>query len=256
MVLVVNKSVCEEIKDCLLKSHYLRRLGYPGNYKYIYEEPDGMRHGSSDSKKETSKDNFAAFIDDFIKGGYKSDKIATVLEKTPVILRMCGISDNPITISPNVLKKILLDEEQVYHGHKIGKEVLKDLPNQLKDPVYVLKGNEGKKIIVTEYFVDDKPVIAVLELDRKQGHINVNSIRTLYDKKKEVFGQWISNKDTILHENKEKSRVLLQSIGLQSTKETSTPDNSTIPPSTDSVKRNIKKSIYEQTKELLKAIGA
>ena len=183
--------------------------------------------------------DFSDFVDDFVKGGYKSDKIATVLNETPKILKGCGIPDNPITVTSTILKKILQDENNTYHGHNIAKTVLKDLPNQLKNPVYVLKGKYGNKVIVTEHYVENRPVIAVLEIDRKQGRINVNSIRTVYDKKNDIFSQWISDKNNIDYENKEKSRALLQSIGLQSTEEATTPDNPNIPQTSE--KSNEKK---------------
>ena len=185
------------------------------------------KQGNLNGKAQNA--DFSDFVDDFIKGGYKSDKIATLLNETPKILKDCGIPDNPITVTSTILKKILQDENNIYHGHNIAETVLKDLPNQLKNPVYVLKGKYGNKVIVTEHYVENRPVIAVLEIDRKQGRINVNSIRTVYDKKNDVFSQWISDKNNIDYENKEKSRALLQSIGLQSTEEATTPDNSNIP---------------------------
>lgn len=201
---------------------------------YISELNDKHEKGKIHSKQgnlngKAQNADFSDFVDDFIKGGYKSDKIATLLNETPKILKDCGIPDNPITVTSTILKKILQDENNIYHGHNIAETVLKDLPNQLKNPVYVLKGKYGNKVIVTEHYVENRPVIAVLEIDRKQGRINVNSIRTVYDKKNDVFSQWISDKNNIDYENKEKSRALLQSIGLQSTEEATTPDNSNIP---------------------------
>ena len=44
-MIVIKKSLYEEFKQ-FLKSQYIRRLGYPGHYKYIYYEPDGVIHGN------------------------------------------------------------------------------------------------------------------------------------------------------------------------------------------------------------------
>lgn len=184
-------------------------------------------------KKQDKNKHFSSFVDEFIKKGYKSDKIATVMKETPKILKDCGVPDNPITITPTTIKKILNDENNVYHGHNIAVEVLKDLPNQLKNPVYVLKGKNGNKIVVTEHYVENRPIIAVIEINRRQGHINVNSVRTVYDKKNDVFAQWISDKSNIDYENKEKSQALLQSIGLQSTKEAASLGNVSIIPQSE-----------------------
>ena len=172
---------------------------------------------------QNAKKNFVDFIDKFITNGYKSDKVVNLLDTTPSILQEHGIPNNPISITPSVLKKILENDLNVYHGHNISIDILKDLPNQLENPVYILKGKDGKKIIVTEYYVENRPIITILEIDRKEGRTNVNSVRSLYDKQNDVFMEWIKDDSIVEYENKEKSKVLLQSIGNQYTKEVTTP---------------------------------
>lgn len=185
-------------------------------------------NGGNDENESSNKvkKDFADFIDNFIANGYKSDKIVNVLDSTPTILQEHGIPDNPISITPNILEKVLTDESYIYHGHNLAVDVIKDLPNQLENPVYIIKGKDNKKIIVTEHYVENRPIIAVLEIDRNQGRIKVNSVRSVYDKRNDVFSEWINNPDMVEYENTEKSKVLLQSIGNQYAKEVTTPYSS------------------------------
>lgn len=178
---------------------------------------------------QNAKKLFADFVDSFIASGYKSDKTVNLLNSTPSILVEHGIPDNPISITPKILEKILTDESNIYHGHNIAADIVKDLPNQLENPVYILKGKDNKKIIVTEHFVEDRPIISILEINRAQGRTTVNSVRSLYDKKKDIFLEWIKNPENVEYENQEKSKVLLQSIGNQYSEEATTPytDNNT-----------------------------
>lgn len=193
-----------------------------------------LRQKESEAEKHANRSNamkgnqnakklFSEFVDNFIASGYKSDKVVNLLNSTPAILKENGIPDNPISIAPSVMKKILQDDSNIYHGHSIAPEILKDLPNQLENPVYILKGKNGRKIIVTEHYVEDRPVICVWEIDRKEGRINVNSVRSLYDKHNDVFMDWKKNPENVEYENQEKSKVLLQSIGTQYAKEATTP---------------------------------
>lgn len=100
--------------------------------------------------------------------------------------------------------------------------------------------NFNEKIIVTEHHIEDRPVIAILEIDRNQGRIKVNSVRSLYDKKNEIFNEWINNPDFVEYENTEKSKVLLQSIDNQYVKEVTTPYSSDDTTNSDNVNGDIK----------------
>ena len=201
------------------------------------KQPAGKEGATKESGNEYiySKKKFSDFIDNFVANGYKSDKSVNLLDSTPSILKEHGFPDNPISITPNIMKKILVDESKAYHGHNLPVEILKDLPNQLEEPVYILKGKDSKKVIVTEHNIENNPVIAILELDRNEGRITVNSVRSLYDKNNKVFAEWINNPNIVEYEDKEKSKALLQSIGLQSPKEVTTPNNENISESNSDV---------------------
>lgn len=201
------------------------------------KQPAGKEGVTKESGNEYiySKKKFSDFIDNFVANGYKSDKSVNLLDSTPSILKEHGFPDNPISITPNIMKKILVDESKAYHGHNLPVEILKDLPNQLEEPVYILKGKDNKKVIVTEHNIENNPVIAILELNRNEGRIIVNSVRSLYDKNSNVFAEWINNPNIVEYEDKEKSKALLQSIGLQSPKEVTTPDNENISESNSDV---------------------
>ncbi|MGI5173132.1 hypothetical protein H0R92_05975 [Treponema sp. OMZ 840] len=110
----------------------------------------------------------------------KSHESITVCKKTPAILRAVGFADKPITITGASLTHIT-------NKHKaITQELLNTLPEQLLDPVAVFKSQKEDKpnsrLIFTEHFVRGKPVVVAIEMNHKDKHIQMNSIRSVYER--------------------------------------------------------------------------
>ena len=272
MVLVVNKSVCEEIKDCLLKSHYLRRLGYPGNYKYIYEEPDGMRHGSSD--ENISKDGRFEFTEELKQKAFNA--INNPLEKINYVdytrenynklfpRGLCKTPIGTIKLSPNQFERLETKDE----GERI--HFLGALQQCLQRPDVIIGKTDNKgrySKLYLKAFLDNEGKKAYLAVVPKIDGIDIvvsNSPKDTSSVVKEIkkagICYYIRPALTSSANSVGGSRMENSYIGLTSNNsrnEVVRPsDNSTIPPSTDSVKRTIKKSVYDQTREILKAIGA
>lgn len=195
------------------KNDKIEAPGKSDNHK-MYHMGNGGNGGD-----EPPKDDFSNSLDEFVKNGMKGGKPFTVLKDTPSILRKYGFQDKQITIDPKNVRKILSnDTENVRNAHNLPLEILKDLPNQLKNPLAIMNGNGGNKLILTEHIVEGNPVIVAIELDRQgSGNTTVNSVRSVYGKEKEKIAEWL-NDDSITIYIDEKRREPLVFRGLQSSK--------------------------------------
>ena len=123
---------------------------------------------------------YRADIARYFAGQMKDNETLTVCEKSPAILRAIGFDDKPITITGATLNHII-------DKHKdITEDVLKTLPEQMLDPIAVFKSQKKDKpdsrLIFTEHFVNEKPVVIAVEMKHKDKHIEVNSIRSVYER--------------------------------------------------------------------------
>ena len=178
--------------------------------------PEAEKLLEQDKERTTDeKVTFASNLENFVKNGMKGSTPLVLLSQTPKILKKYNIPDNPITLEPSIIKKILSSDENIRHAHNIPIEYLKDLPKQLENPLAIMKGKDDKKIILTEYSINDNPIITIIEIDKSTGKYNkVNSIRSVYDKEKNKLAEWLNNPDITEYTDKKRTMVLA-SIGLQ-----------------------------------------
>ena len=143
---------------------------------------------------------FRTDIDRYFTGAMRSNEVLTVTKRTPAILRAVGAPDLPITINQSILKKV-----QEKHP-EITAAIIKTLPEQLTDPLAVFKSDNPKtpnnKVIFTEHIINGKPVIAAIEFNAERNGIQVNSVRSVYDKNltakntTDILNEWV-NKNLI-----------------------------------------------------------
>jgi len=149
--------------------------------------------------KETAE-VFRTDIDRYFTGAMKSNEVLTVTKRTPAILRAVGAPDLPITINQSILKKV-----QEKHP-EITAAIIKTLPEKLTDPLAVFKSDNPKtpnnKVVFTEHIINGKPVIAAIEFNAERNGIQVNSVRSVYDKNltakntTDILNKWV-NKNLI-----------------------------------------------------------
>lgn len=181
------------------------------------ERREQLKRANEEDKAKVR--SFADSLDEFVRNGMSGGNPFTVLKDTPAILQKYGCEDKVITIDPRTVRKILSDDAgKVRNAHAIPLECLKDLPNQLRNPLAIMRGKSGKMVILTEFKVNDEPVIAAIELNRVTGNnSSVNSVRSVYGKNKDRISEWL-NDDSITVYIDENRREQLASRGLQSTK--------------------------------------
>ena len=137
----------------------------------------------ADAKRQAVK--FVDSVQKSIKGETSSSDILVVNEKTPRILQKYGAENRPLTMSQSVMRKIAYPEGYMGGKHNLGFVALAKLPEQLADPMAVLKSASQKNslVIITELVdTENRPVIVPIHLD-KSGRIGLtNEVPSMYSK--------------------------------------------------------------------------
>jgi hypothetical protein len=235
-MLVAKKSVIAEI-NAFLKSLYLNRTGYPGHYRYRYYEPDGVSHGGSVGA-EPSKKKEKIFGKE-IKGVKGKAAIEKVLENKNGYVEGAFYKDEIGNIDI-VYGKVINAERHTGYGlaHIVDKhpEMTPEIMEEIIKNGKVSKTHNGYNIEYKEYILGinkgfkDEKTREYLTTD--------NWIVTSFEKDKRGKG-----KGTI---------ASAASFTPETTGSSNLSSSSTISP----VPESVKKSLLEQTKEILKAIGA
>lgn len=67
--------------------------------------------------------------------------------KTTNALSIAGADKNlDIIINPKTLDKCTGSPETIYHGHSLKREILEQLPSQLRNPVMIFKNTDRKSL--------------------------------------------------------------------------------------------------------------
>ena len=137
----------------------------------------------AEAKRQAEK--FVGSVQKSIKGETSSSDILIVNEKTPRILQKYGAENRALTMSQSVMRKIAYPEGYMGGKHNLGFVALAKLPEQLADPMAVLKSASQKNslVIITELVdTENRPVIVPIHLD-KSGRIGLtNEVPSMYSK--------------------------------------------------------------------------
>ena len=182
-------------------------------------------YANKEEQKEVLNTNasFSKQIDDVLSG-IDTESTHLRVMGVPFILREVGASNSDVYIVASHLKSILSKDTSNPHNHGLDVDVLKQLPELLADPVFVMDSltRDDSIIVVTNATRNNaEPIIAAVRFNGKAFDntieiTNANVITSVYGKEK--FNNFIRNNvdnGTILYWNKEKSQDLLKIPGLQ-----------------------------------------
>lgn len=136
-----------------------------------------------------------------------------IMGRTPEILTLYGAPDLPLHMTQATVRKIAYPEG--YHGgkHNLGIQAVKDLPDQLVDPIAILinKSHPNNSVVVISEWndVDGNRVIVPIQFNR-QGAITVqNQITSAFGR--EDMSQYLGkdNENVIYTKNNEDIQSLL-----------------------------------------------
>ena len=163
------------------------------------------------SLNESVNSDFAKAVDKIASG----EAVAKYINvgTTPSVLKMLGLPDVRVTISGQVLNKVMLGK------HNVTQETLKQLPNQINNPVAVMKSStqENGYVVLTELVEredgKDKPVIAALHLKKTNQGLELISIASVYGRSNAQIQRGLER--DLLYWNKAKGSQFLAAFGLR-----------------------------------------
>ncbi len=150
--------------------------------KYFAEEQQTETGGVYD--KETVE-NYRNQIDGTFDGSLPINRLIE-LGNTPDVLQQYGADNLPLRMTQQAARKIAYPEGYMGGKHNLGIPALKQLQQQLNDPIAVLKSKtqENSLVVLTEWNdTSGNPVIAAVHLN-KQGIVDdVNTLASAYGKR-------------------------------------------------------------------------
>lgn len=178
---------------------------------------------------ENEKEN-EQFKSDLIKwqnGEYPATEVIKVCS-TPYVMQACGIEAHDIVIKNNTIRKITSDDIKKFpHAHNMSIGELYQIPNAIRNPVMILKGNRPNSIIFVSdiYDSNNNRIIIPCTLNFDLKHYTAQRIMSIYGK--ENFKKYIKKeieKKSLIAYNKKIVNEMTQSIGLYLPKEESLID--------------------------------
>lgn len=159
------------------------------------------------AETQASQDaRYQAQVDGVFDGSMPEKSIITV-GNTPDILLQYGAKNRQMTMKQDTARKIAYPDGYMGGKHNLGIDALKELPQQLRDPMAILKSKtqNDSLVVLTEWNdTHGDPVIVAVHLN-KRGDITVeNRIASAYGKKnfEALLGE---NGENILYTKNNKS---------------------------------------------------
>lgn len=208
-------------------------------------------------------ENFSKTLDEFLNGKLPKNEVLTV-GSTPNILHIIDAKSNTLTVNQSVIENCLNDESIIKDGHTSGHNIpldtLKQLPENIRNPVLVCKGSRENSIIaITELKnKDDKNIFVPIVIDVNGAKGTINKILSAYGKDNlDNYLRKSLENGSIIAYNKEKASEL-SSITRANSLQTSTItcfDNS-IAYSDKNVNTILPENSRENTENLLPILNA
>ena len=133
--------------------------------------------------------------------------------RTPDVLRKLGAPDLPMTMTARNLEKVLSDKQD----HQLPKDLVKQLPKALAEPVMVFESatEANSFVVLTELTHEGRSVMVAVHLDTERQNIRVNDIASAYKRGNEGWYIRQIEDGRLLYQDKKKSLAWARTKGLQ-----------------------------------------
>nr|DAE98820.1 MAG TPA: Type I restriction enzyme Methylase [Caudoviricetes sp.] len=190
------------------------KLSYPARFSGKQETPTIF---TAEDRLKADKKAWKGTLRKAWKGDMPDTTMLPVMQ-TPLVLKLVGAPDYPIVMRQSKLMKIKKDHPEV------TKAILNELPSYLADPMIIFKSStvSGRLVVGTE--LEDASganIIVPIELNSKDGRMDVNVITSVYGKGTQQSGTniaWFVNNiqaGNAVYINKKQAADFYQSAGLQ-----------------------------------------
>ena len=163
--------------------------------------------------------SFSQEIDAWVDGGYSYNHPPIHVMQTPLSLQLVGVKPLPVYVDPSKLRKTILTDHP-----EITPEILKQLPEALRDPMMIFRSKTRPDRIVVALSLKDAQGVEILvpfALDKPKVWEQANIITAIYGKDdhhgRPRYSWYKDNiKDGfLLYANREKAAQFLLSAGVQ-----------------------------------------
>lgn len=136
------------------------------------------------------------------------------MKMPPVLLALDGVRDGlnvqdlPLELDRFTLRKMTgqVDGKKDV-SHQLTLEQIKQLPNELANPLVILQSDDGRNLTIVTAMQDPagNPVISAIHLNKQKGKYVINELATTFGR--ERFMTWLEKrKDKVIYSNSEKSK--------------------------------------------------
>lgn len=165
--------------------------------KGLYKQIEDLIEKARTPQEKIDKINFANAYGDMLEGKLNPHKEVTILSNTPQIWQNVGVPNQAITTSQKVLKK-MGNLSNVYNkNHNLSDETLKNLPELLYNPKYILKSDTqpGRYVgVLDDFDSQGRQILGILSPNGK-----VNFVPSAYGR---------NNFDSFLNNQAQKGNLL------------------------------------------------
>ena len=190
------------------------KLSYPARFSGKQETPTIF---TAEDRLKADKKAWKRTLRKAWKGDMPDTTMLPVMQ-TPLVLKLVGAPDYPMVMRQSKLMKIKKDHPEV------TKAILNELPSYLADPMIIFKSStvSGRLVVGTELKdASGANIIVPIELNSKDGRMDVNVITSVYGKGTQQSGTniaWFVNNiqaGNAVYINKKQAADFYQSAGLQ-----------------------------------------
>lgn len=190
------------------------KLSYPARFSGKQETPTIF---TAEDRLKADKKAWKGTLRKAWKGDMPDTTMLPVMQ-TPLVLKLVGAPDYPMVMRQSKLMKIKKDHPEV------TKAILNELPSYLADPIIIFKSStvSGRLVVGTELKdASGANIIVPIELNSKDGRMDVNVITSVYGKGTQQSGTniaWFVNNiqaGNAVYINKKQAADFYQSAGLQ-----------------------------------------
>ena len=184
----------------------------------MVDEKDILRMADAIRQNRIEDQIFAINLDRFLDNGARSSEYIYVCKTSNALAISGADKELDVVIAPRTIAKCMADPEIRYHGHGLTRDILQRIPEELRNPVMIFKGNKDSSLVVITRLKDNKSrgVMVAISLNEMGKRNEVNRISSVYGK--DNINNYIRNQmeyGNLIAVNKKEAKIMLQSAGLQ-----------------------------------------
>lgn len=184
----------------------------------MVDEKDILRMADAIRQNRIEDQIFAINLDRFLDNGARSSEYIYVCKTSNALAISGADKELDVVIAPRTIAKCMADPEVRYHGHGLTRDILQRIPEELRNPVMIFKGNKDSSLVVITRLKDNKSrgVMVAISLNEMGKRNEVNRISSVYGK--DNINNYIRNQmeyGNLIAVNKKEAKIMLQSAGLQ-----------------------------------------